>query len=71
MFLSNPVFFALQGEGDGYDELKYSKAINAINTFKKVGNAWNPTDINTFYYSGTSSTGIDDFTDTGFKYYPN
>lgn len=66
-----PVFLALFGEDDGYDQLKYSKAVNVINTFEMTGGNWKHTDINTFYYSGGSSTAIDDIAGADFKYYPN
>ena len=66
-----PVFFALQGEGDGFGELKYGKAINVINTFEMSGSSWKPSDITTFYYSGNSSTGINEMVNEEFGFYPN
>lgn len=77
-----PVFFALQGEGDGYDELKYGKAINLINTYRNVSagapavsvksaESWQHTDITSFYYSSISSTGINEHANADFKFYPN
>lgn len=66
-----PVFFALWSEEDGQDELRFSKAINLINSYEMVDGAWTHTDINTFYYSASSSTGINEFVNADFKIYPN
>lgn len=66
-----PVFIALYGQDDGETQLKYSKAINVINSYEKVDATWKHTDINTFYYSGGSPTAINEIAGANFNYYPN
>ena len=77
-----PVFIALLSEEDGYDELKYGKAIDQINSYENVSagtNAiteksaeeWKHTDITSFYYSSVTSTNSDDLANADLKFYPN
>ena len=66
-----PYFLALFADGEGYNELKYNKKINTINSYEMIDGSWEHTDINTFYYSSGTATGINEFASAGFKFYPN
>lgn len=66
-----PVFVVLWAEEDVDAGLKYSKAIHLINSYEMVEGAWKHTDITTFYYSGSPSTGIDGLSKAEFRFYPN
>lgn len=63
-----PMYVFLYQENE--DDLNFTKIINVINSFEMVDGNWIHTDINRYYYSGGSS-GTDEFTNAGFKFYPN
>jgi len=59
--------FGIQESSD----FSYVKVITGINSFEMIdGNRVN-TDKTTFYYSGGTSTNIDEFSNTAFSVYPN
>lgn len=65
-----PSFIGLLGIGVT-TEFNYKKVITGTNTFKMVNGSWKNTEKLVFYYSGGTSTNIDENGTNMFSVYPN
>lgn len=65
-----PTFIGLLGFGESTD-LDYNKVITGTNTFEMVNGSWKNTEKMVFYYSGGTSTNIDENGTNSFSVYPN
>lgn len=65
-----PAFIGLLGFGDT-QEFDYYKLITGTNTFDMINGSWKNTEKMVFYYSGGTSTNIDENGANIFSVYPN
>ena len=65
-----PTFIGLLGIGESF-ELNYKKTITGTNTFEMTNGSWKNTEKTVFYYSGGTSTNIDENGTNKFSVYPN
>ncbi|HSO86664.1 MAG TPA: hypothetical protein VLQ91_08955 [Draconibacterium sp.] len=65
-----PYFIYFDGFYDT-EEFTSKKAISVINTFKMKSGSWKDTEKTTFYYSGRTSTNINEIENTVVSVYPN
>lgn len=66
-----PKFIGLLGGIGETTEFIYNKAISGTNTFEMINGSWKNTEKTVFYYSGGTSTNIDESGNTLFNVYPN
>jgi len=66
-----PSFVGLLGGIGETTEFIYNKAISGTNTFEMINGSWKNTEKTVFYYSGGTSTNIDQSGNTLFNVYPN
>ncbi len=66
-----PMYISMLGMVGESFEFNYNKVLAGTNTFEMVNGSWKNTEKTVFYYSGGTSTNIDETGNTLFNMYPN